>query len=80
MKISRSFWEFGPALQSSLRSRGMVYSFYVDDIAVYSLTFMDNAAKTEVIADTYGMLFKHGYPQFVNRGSARDFRIYVIDH
>ena len=58
----------------------MVYSLYVDDIAVYSLTFMDNAAKTEVIADTYGMLFKHGYPQFVNRGSARAFRIYVIDN
>lgn len=56
-----AFWKSEPALQSSLRSRGMVYSRYVDDIAVSSHTFMDNAAKTEVIADIYGMLFRHGY-------------------
>ncbi|CDL83151.1 reverse transcriptase family protein [Xenorhabdus szentirmaii] len=56
-----AFWNAEPALQASLQARGLVYSRYVDDIAVSSETFLDNSAKTEVIASVYGMLFRHGY-------------------
>lgn len=56
-----AFWATEPALQARLQSRGLVYSRYVDDIAVSSQTFLDNTAKTDAIADIYGMLFRHGY-------------------
>lgn len=56
-----AFWKYEPALQASLRARGLVYSRYVDDIAVSSENFLDNPTKTAVIADIYGMLFRHGY-------------------
>ncbi|ELQ6144903.1 RNA-directed DNA polymerase [Cronobacter sakazakii] len=56
-----AFWKDEPALQASLRARGIIYSRYVDDIAVSSVTFLDNSTKTNVIASIYGMLFRHGY-------------------
>lgn len=56
-----AFWKDEPALQASLRARGLIYSRYVDDIAVSSVNFLDNSAKSAVIACVYGMLFRHGY-------------------
>ncbi|WP_245218983.1 hypothetical protein [Photorhabdus khanii] len=56
-----AFWKDEPALQASLRARGLIYSRYVDDIAVSSVNFLDNPTKTDVIACVYGMLFRHGY-------------------
>lgn len=56
-----AFWDAEPALQASFHSRGLVYSRYVDDIAVSSRTFLDKSAKTAIIAEIYGMLFRHGY-------------------
>lgn len=56
-----AFWATEPTLQARLQSRGLVYSRYVDDIAVSSKTFLDNTAKTDVIAEIYGMLFRQGY-------------------
>ncbi|MCG3462095.1 reverse transcriptase family protein [Xenorhabdus bovienii] len=56
-----AFWDAESALHSSFKARGLIYSRYVDDIAVSSETFLDNSTKTEVIASLYGMLFRHGY-------------------
>ncbi len=56
-----AFWKDEPALQASLRTRGIIYSRYVDDIAVSSVKFLDNPTKKNVIASIYGMLFRHGY-------------------
>lgn len=55
------FWKDEPALQASFRARGIIYSRYVDDIAVSSVNFLDKPAKTNVIASIYGMLSRHGY-------------------
>ena len=56
-----AFWNTEPALYRSFKARGLIYSRYVDDIAVSSKTFLDNSSKTDVIASLYGMLFRHGY-------------------
>ena len=56
-----AFWKDEPALQASFRARGIIYSRYVDDIAVSSVNFLDKPAKTNVIASVYGMLSRHGY-------------------
>lgn len=55
------FWKDEPILQASFRARGIIYSRYVDDIAVSSVNFLDKPTKTNVIASIYGMLYRHGY-------------------
>jgi hypothetical protein len=55
------FWQDEPKLYTQFVAQGLVYSRYVDDIAVSSKTFMDNGAKSDVIRHVYGMLLKHGY-------------------
>lgn len=50
------FWKDEPILQASFRARGIIYSRYVDDIAVSSVNFLDKPTKTNVIASIYGML------------------------
>lgn len=55
------FWRDEPTLHAKFAAEGLVYSRYVDDIAVSSKTFLTNEAKTNVIRQVYGMLLKHGY-------------------
>ncbi|ACX87196.1 retron reverse transcriptase [Pectobacterium parmentieri WPP163] len=66
-----AFWNTEPVLYNSFKARGLIYSRYVDDIAVSSGTFLDNSAKTEVIASLYGMLFRHGYRPKRNKHEIR---------
>ncbi|HBO2483050.1 TPA: RNA-directed DNA polymerase [Pseudomonas aeruginosa] len=55
------FWQDEPTLHARLASQGLIYSRYVDDIAVSSKTFLTNQEKSEVVRQIYGMLLKHGY-------------------
>jgi len=55
------FWQDEAALHAKLASQGLVYSRYVDDIAVSSKVFLTNQEKSEVVRQIYGMLLKHGY-------------------
>ena len=55
------FWRDEPELFGKFAAQGLVYSRYVDDIAVSSKTFLTNEAKTNVVRQVYGMLLKHGY-------------------
>lgn len=55
------FWQDEPTLHARFAAQGLIYSRYVDDIAVSSKTFLSNQEKSEVIRQIYGMLLKHGY-------------------
>ena len=55
------FWQDEPTLHAKITAQGLVYSRYVDDIAVSSKTFLSNQEKSEVIRQIYGMLLKYGY-------------------
>ncbi len=55
------FWQDEPTLHARFAAEGLVYSRYVDDIAVSSKTFLSNQEKSEVMRKIYGMLLKHGY-------------------
>lgn len=54
------FWRDEPYLQAKLAQDGIVYSRYVDDIAISSKSFLSKSMQTKIIADMYGMLRKHG--------------------
>lgn len=55
------FWRHESKLHTMFAAQGLVYSRYVDDIAVSSKKFLSNKDKKEVIRQVYGMLRKHGY-------------------
>lgn len=55
------FWQDEPILHARLAAAGLIYSRYVDDIAVSSRSFLTDEGKSEVIRQVYGMLLKHGY-------------------
>ena len=55
------FWQDEPILHTKLASQGLIYSRYVDDIAVSSKAFLTNQEKSEVMRQIYGMLLKLGY-------------------
>lgn len=55
------FWQDEPTLQAKFAAQGLVYSRYVDDIAVSSKAFLTDQEKSEVVRQIYGMLLKHGY-------------------
>jgi hypothetical protein len=55
------FWQDEPELHAMFAARGLVYSRYVDDIAVSSKVFLNNEEKSDVVRQVYGMLLKHGY-------------------
>tara|TARA_R110000850_G_scaffold168543_1_gene293582 strand:- start:98226 stop:99152 length:927 start_codon:yes stop_codon:yes gene_type:complete len=55
------FWQDEPILQAKFAAQGLVYSRYVDDIAVSSKSLLADEGKSEIIRNVYGMLFKHGY-------------------
>ncbi|WP_396956429.1 reverse transcriptase family protein [Nitrosomonas sp.] len=55
------FWQDEPALHAAFAAQGLVYSRYVDDIAVSSKVFLTNEEKSDVVRHVYGMLRKHGY-------------------
>lgn len=54
------FWRDEPLLQAKLAQKGIIYSRYVDDIAMSSKSFFSKSEQTKAIADVYGMLRKHG--------------------
>jgi hypothetical protein len=55
------FWKEESTLYEMFKNHGLVYSRYVDDIAVSSKKFLTDAKKTEIIGRIFGMLRKHGY-------------------
>src|SRR5690606_37436644 len=55
------FWQDEPILQARFAAQGLVYSRYVDDIAISSKSFLADEGKSEVIRHGYGMLLRHGY-------------------
>jgi len=55
------FWQDEPILQARFAAQGLVYSRYVDDIAISSKSFLSDEGKSDVIRHVYGMLLKHGY-------------------
>jgi len=52
-------WRDEPLLQAKFEARGVVYSRYVDDIAISSEARLVEGEKTELIAAVYGMLRKN---------------------
>ncbi|NYT80326.1 RNA-directed DNA polymerase [Alcaligenaceae bacterium] len=55
------FWQDEPTLHAKLASQGLIYSRYVDDIAVSSKSFLTDEEKSKAVRHVYGMLLKHGY-------------------
>tara|TARA_R110000868_G_scaffold410505_6_gene698906 strand:+ start:2750 stop:3664 length:915 start_codon:yes stop_codon:yes gene_type:complete len=49
-------WRYEPQLVENFRSRGLIYSRYVDDITVSSSKILSNTDKTVIIKKIYGML------------------------
>lgn len=56
-----AFWESEPALSIKFQASGLVYSRYVDDIAVSSKKHLTDKEKTTIISNIYTMLSRHGY-------------------
>lgn len=54
-------WKDEPKLWRSLHEQGIVYSRYVDDLAISSKHFLDDAKKTEIVSAVYGMLLQYSY-------------------
>ncbi|WP_126228568.1 reverse transcriptase family protein [Burkholderia ambifaria] len=55
------FWREEPQLRTRLDQSGIVYSRFVDDVAVSSRSVIEPAQKTEVVTSIYGMMIRHGY-------------------
>ena len=56
-----TFWGQEPRLQANLEQMKIVYSRYVDDIAMSSTLTLSKKEQTVLIAQVYGMLRQHGY-------------------
>lgn len=55
-----ALWRDEPLLQAKMAADGVVYSRYVDDIAMSSKTPLAPGRKTKLIAAVYGMLRRNG--------------------
>jgi len=55
------FWQDESMLHDYLADQGLIYSRYVDDIAVSSRKNLTSDEKSDVIRRIYGLLSKHGY-------------------
>lgn len=55
-----ALWRDEPLLQAKLAAAGIVYSRYVDDIAMSSKFVLSTGSKTALIGDVYGMLRRNG--------------------
>ena len=55
-----ALWRDEPLLQAKMAASGVIYSRYVDDIAISSKTSLTQTQKTELIAAVYGMLLRNG--------------------
>ena len=55
------FWQDEPKLQANFAAQGLVYSRYVDDIAISSKSYLTSENKSDIVRHVYGMLLKHGY-------------------
>jgi hypothetical protein len=58
-----AFWRDEPILHARLANKGIIYSRFVDDLAVSSRTPLTTADKTEVIGSIYGMMRRRGHNQ-----------------
>lgn len=56
-----AFWRDEPALHARLATKGIVYSRFVDDLAISSRTHLTTSDKTEVIRSIYRMMRRRGY-------------------
>ena len=56
-----AFWRDEPRVQAHFSRKGLIYSRFVDDIAVSSKRFVTAEEKTSIIATIYGMLGGLGY-------------------
>lgn len=55
-----ALWRDEPLLQAKLNAKGIIYSRYVDDIAMSSKMVLSKEDKSNLIAGVYGMLAKNG--------------------
>ena len=55
-----ALWRDEPHLQAKMEAAGIVYSRYVDDIAMSSKKALSTNSKKALIADVYGMLRRNG--------------------
>ena len=55
-----ALWRDEPLLQAKMAASGVIYSRYVDDIAMSSKNSLTQGQKTELIATVYGMLLRNG--------------------
>lgn len=55
------FWDAEYKVYENLHKQGIVYSRYVDDIAISSKSYLTVADKTSIISKVYGMLKSRGY-------------------
>ena len=56
-----TFWRDEPRLHASLAEAGIIYSRYVDDLALSSKAYLSDEEQTACIARVYGMLTRAGY-------------------
>lgn len=54
------FWREEPVLQAKLANEGIVYSRFVDDVAVSSKTFISNEKKKELVGAIYMLMRRNG--------------------
>lgn len=55
-----ALWRDEPLLQAKMEAAGIVYSRYVDDIAMSSKNALSTRSKTALISEVYGMLRRNG--------------------
>lgn len=55
-----ALWRDEPLLQAKMEAAGIIYSRYVDDIAMSSKVVLSTSRKTALISDVYGMLRRNG--------------------
>ena len=55
-----ALWRYEPLMHAKLKAEGIIYSRYVDDIAISSKTPLSTVHKTHLIASVYAMLRRAG--------------------
>lgn len=55
-----ALWRYEPWVQAKLADKGIVYSRYVDDMAISSIDFLSKEEQSKAIAMVYAMLRIHG--------------------
>jgi retron-type reverse transcriptase len=55
-----ALWRKEPQIQQKFEAQGIVYSRYVDDIAISSKSYLDKETQTAIVSEVYGMLSSEG--------------------